>query len=195
MSQFVAILKHLVGYTVSSWCTFDSCFSNKLIHFFLSDWSKLVAHTRGSGTLEASHVWQWLIPVWITIRLPNMGVKLLFCTPQLPTPCLCEQFLGCFIRILQKLLACSSPFFPSGTPSFMPLQVSALFLSSSNKVLRNQEKNKDNWYHRIHNETNVEMGRSYSKNKTIGGPNAAQSGNQGEGRGREDDQPEDGKMT
>ena len=31
--------------------------------------------------------------------------------------------------------------------------------------------------------------------RTIGGPNAAQSGNQGEGRDQEDDQAEDGKMT
>ena len=31
--------------------------------------------------------------------------------------------------------------------------------------------------------------------QTIGGQSDAQSGNQGEGRGREDDQAEDGKMT
>ena len=32
-------------------------------------------------------------------------------------------------------------------------------------MLRNQEKNKDNWYHRIHTETNMEMGGSFSKNE------------------------------
>ena len=32
-------------------------------------------------------------------------------------------------------------------------------------MLRNQEKNKDNWYHRIHTETKVETGGSYSKNE------------------------------
>ena len=32
-------------------------------------------------------------------------------------------------------------------------------------MLRNQEKNKDNQCHRIHTETKVEMGRSYSKNE------------------------------
>ena len=32
-------------------------------------------------------------------------------------------------------------------------------------MLRNQEKNKDNWYHRIHTETKMETGRSYSKNE------------------------------
>ena len=32
-------------------------------------------------------------------------------------------------------------------------------------MLRGQEKNKDNWHHRIHTETKVEMGRTYSKNE------------------------------
>ena len=32
-------------------------------------------------------------------------------------------------------------------------------------MLRNQEKNKDNWHHRIHTETKVEKGRTYSKNE------------------------------
>ena len=53
-------------------------------------------------------------------------------------------------------------------------------------MLGNQKKNKDHRYHKIHAETKVEMGQSYSK---------TQSGSQGEGRGREDDQAEDGKMT
>ena len=32
-------------------------------------------------------------------------------------------------------------------------------------MLRNQKKNKDNWHHRIHTETKVEMGWTYSKNE------------------------------
>ena len=32
-------------------------------------------------------------------------------------------------------------------------------------MLRNQEKNKDNRHYRIHTETKLEMGRSYSKNE------------------------------
>ena len=32
-------------------------------------------------------------------------------------------------------------------------------------MLRSQEKNKDDWRHRIHTETKVEMGRTYSKNE------------------------------
>ena len=32
-------------------------------------------------------------------------------------------------------------------------------------MLRNQEKNKDNWHHRIHIEIKVEMGLSCSKNE------------------------------
>ena len=32
-------------------------------------------------------------------------------------------------------------------------------------MLRNQEKSKDNRHHRIHTETKVEMGRTYSKNE------------------------------
>ena len=34
-----------------------------------------------------------------------------------------------------------------------------------------------------------------ARKRTIGGQGDAQSGSQGEGRGREDDQAEDGKMT
>ena len=47
--------------------------------------------------------------------------------------------------------------------------------------------------HRIHAERKVEMGRTYSKNEGQGGPNAAQSGNQGEGTDQEDDLADDGK--
>ena len=43
------------------------------------------------------------------------------------------------------------------------LERKMLDLKLQDNVLRNQEKNKDNWYHRIHTETKVEMGRSYSK--------------------------------
>ena len=32
-------------------------------------------------------------------------------------------------------------------------------------MLRNQEKNKDKGYHRIHTETKVEIGQSYSRNE------------------------------
>ena len=39
-----------------------------------------------------------------------------------------------------------------------------LDLKLQDTMLSNQEKNKDNWY-RIHTETKVEMGRSYSKNE------------------------------
>ena len=49
---------------------------------------------------------------------------------------------------------------------------------------------------RTHTETRVGMGRTYSKNKgQIGGPIAAQSGNQAEGRDRGYDPVEDGKTT
>ena len=41
----------------------------------------------------------------------------------------------------------------------------------------------------------MEMGRSYSKIKGQQVDKAMHSGSQGEGRGREDDQAEDGKMT
>ena len=32
-------------------------------------------------------------------------------------------------------------------------------------MLRDQEKNKDNWHYRTYTETRVEMGRAYSKNE------------------------------
>ena len=58
-------------------------------------------------------------------------------------------------------------------------------------MLRDQENNKDNWHHRIHIETKVEMGQTQSKNE---GLQAAQSGSQGEERDLGDDQVECGKM-
>ena len=64
-------------------------------------------------------------------------------------------------------------------------------------MLRDQEKNKDDWHNRIHTESKVEKGRTYSNNEEqqVSRPNAAQTGNQGEGRDQEDDQAEDGKTT
>ena len=71
-------------------------------------------------------------------------------------------------------------------------------------MLRDQKENKDNWHYRIHSETKMEMGQTYSSGdgpyisqewKTIGGPNAAQSGNQGEGRDQRGNLAEDDKTT
>ena len=62
-------------------------------------------------------------------------------------------------------------------------------------MFRNQEKNKDNWHHRIHTEIKVEMGRTYNKNEGQQVDQTLQSGNQGEGRDHEDDQAENGKTT
>ena len=54
-------------------------------------------------------------------------------------------------------------------------------------MIRNRGKNKDNWFHRIHTETKVDMGQTYCKNAgQFGGLNAAQSGNQREGRDRKE---------
>ena len=49
------------------------------------------------------------------------------------------------------------------------------------------QKKKDNGHYKIHTETKVEISWARMDN--------AQSGNYGEGRGREDDQIEDSKMT
>ena len=43
-------------------------------------------------------------------------------------------------------------------------------------MLRNKEKNKDNWYYRLHTETKVEMGWTwYSKHEAIEGQQVEQS--------------------
>ena len=54
-------------------------------------------------------------------------------------------------------------------------------------MLRNQEKSKDNWHHRIHTKTKVEMGRTCSKNEVH------LVDQKGEGIDQEDDQEEDDK--
>ena len=62
-------------------------------------------------------------------------------------------------------------------------------------MLRDKEKNKDNRHYRVHTKTKVEVDKIQQEWRTIGRPNFAQSGNQGEGRDQEEDQAEDGKTT